>query len=643
MAALAAFASYAGPAPAQDALCRIAGCGFPAWEGRARTGLCDAHTMRYRRWRSFNRRQPGDPDPSPERYIARISRRDGGAGVNLALPAGTLLALELRFVLQHRHDSGEGFIQPREWNRFVERVNTLGVQSLLDRDIQEWSGESTERDHLPAWAGYARYVWNTLLAFQARCGLADPWEPDFWRVRALPIDQGARIGRVATLDWRTIGPAWLRDLCKRWARHQLRQGLSASHVASVRRAILALVEFCELAGWPLDRAACLTRELFDAFLDHVRGLELGAPAKTSRAVGVKLLFEQAHDLGWITLRSPRVYLRGELPRIADPLPRSLPPAVVKRLNESDAIELLEEDERAAMLVLMDCGLRATDTARLKLDVVIYGNDGAPYLRYFNHKRRREAVVPLSDRAATAIAAQRASVLERFPECEWLFPKQVANRRGQQPVDRSFVWFALRRWRDALDLRDEHGEAFHPSPHMFRHTYATGLVNRDVDLFAVQSLLDHDSPEMTCRYARLSKETLRRKWEQGQQRINIRGEVVPLDLDGELSDAAWAKEQIARAKQTLPNGYCGLPLQQTCPHPNACLTCSAFLTGQTFLPQHREQLARTEQLIELGRENGNERLVEINEATKVNLVAIIERAEQLERDNPTREEDEDAAA
>jgi hypothetical protein len=41
----------------------------------------------------------------------------------------------------------------------------------------------------------------------------------------------------------------------------------------------------------------------------------------------------------------------------------------------------------------------------------------------------------------------------------------------------------------------------------------------------------------------------------QRRINIRGETVRLDLDGPLSDAAWAKEKLARAKQTLPNGYC----------------------------------------------------------------------------------------
>ena len=60
-----------------------------------------------------------------------------------------------------------------------------------------------------------------------------------------------------------------------------------------------------------------------------------------------------------------------------------------------------------------------------------------------------------------------------------------------------------------------------------------------------------------------------------------------------------------------------------------------------MPAHREQLARTGQLIELGKQNGNERLIEINEATRVNLVAIIERAEQLERQQ--REEENDDAA
>jgi hypothetical protein len=52
-----------------------------------------------------------------------------------------------------------------------------------------------------------------------------------------------------------------------------------------------------------------------------------------------------------------------------------------------------------------------------------------------------------------------------------------------------------------------------------------------------------------------------------------------------------------------SGYGGLPLQQTCPHPNACLTCDSFLTTTEFLPAHRDQLTRTEQLIAQARADG----------------------------------------
>jgi integrase len=438
---LSVFASSAGPAAVGESLCQIAGGRFPACGGR--TGLCDAHAKRYYTWRHVMAQQLGESEASLERYVTRISRRDSGTGGSLAVPMAPLLGLELRFVIQHRHDTGEGFISPRNWGLLVERLDAIDVGSLLDHDIEAWSAERPGPRQTPLWLAYGRYAWKTLLEFRTRCGLADPWEPDVWHVRALPIDELARMARNRTLDWRPVEPAWLRELCKRWARHRLRQGISVGHVASVRRGIVALVEFCEKGGWPLDGPACLTRELFDAFLDHVRTLDQGQTVKHDLAVGVRELLEQAHDLGWISLSCPRVYLRGELPRIRDHLPRAIPPAVMKRLNEPGALELLRHDERAAVLVLMDCGLRARDTARLRIDVVITGADGAPYLRYWNHKRRREAIVPLSDRAADAIATQRASVRERFPECEWLFPRLLANRRGQRPMDYAFIWDTLR--------------------------------------------------------------------------------------------------------------------------------------------------------------------------------------------------------
>jgi len=122
--------------------------------------------------------------------------------------------------------------------------------------------------------------------------------------------------------------------------------------------------------------------------------------------------------------------------------------------------------------------------------------------------------------------------------------------------------------------------------------------------------------------------LRREWERYQQRINIHGEIVVLNIDGPLTDAAWAKENLARAKQTLPNGYCGLPLQ-SCPHPNACLTCDSFLTTAEFLPAHRQQLQRTEELLDHARTNDRQRLLDMNEPIRLNLIRVIEGLQAVE--------------
>ena len=103
----------------------------------------------------------------------------------------------------------------------------------------------------------------------------------------------------------------------------------------------------------------------------------------------------------------------------------------------------------------------------------------------------------------------------------------------------------------------------------------------------------------------------------------------LNIDGPLTDAAWAKENLARAKQTLPNGYCGLPLQQSCPHPNACLTCDSFLTTAEFLPAHRQQLQRTEELLDHARSNDRQRLLDMNEPIRLNLIRVIEGLQAVE--------------
>ena len=85
-----------------------------------------------------------------------------------------------------------------------------------------------------------------------------------------------------------------------------------------------------------------------------------------------------------------------------------------------------------------------------------------------------------------------------------------------------------------------------------------------------------------------------------------------------------KDRIAHARQALPNGYCGLPLVQTCPHPNACLSCDNFLTDSSFRAVHEQQLEHTSAAARARRARRRLRLIE-----------VLERDEQLAHPHPRR--------
>ncbi len=127
--------------------------------------------------------------------------------------------------------------------------------------------------------------------------------------------------------------------------------------------------------------------------------------------------------------------------------------------------------------------------------------------------------------------------------------------------------------------------------------------------------------MTGHYARLHDTTVRRHWE-AARKVNSTGQTVTIDPAGPLADAAWAKQRLGRVTQALPNGYCGLPVQKTCPHANACLTCPMFITTAEFLPQHRKHREQVVQIITVAEARDQTRLVEMNQQVLANLDRII---------------------
>jgi hypothetical protein len=101
----------------------------------------------------------------------------------------------------------------------------------------------------------------------------------------------------------------------------------------------------------------------------------------------------------------------------------------------------------------------------------------------------------------------------------------------------------------------------------------------------------------------------------------------IDPEGTLAQAQWTKTRYGISTRTLPNGYCGLPLQRSCPHANACLKCPVFLTGPEFLPELQEQRRRTPTLIDVSECGGQARMVEMNQQVLTNLDRMISEVEK----------------
>jgi integrase-like protein len=279
--------------------------------------------------------------------------------------------------------------------------------------------------------------------------------------------------------------------------------------------------------------------------------------------------------------------------------------------------------RLITLILIRCGLRASDACTLPFDCLLHDGQGAPYLKYFNNKMSRQAAVPIDEELEADILAQQRRVLQRWPEgSPYLFPRGMTNASGKHCITYAAYNSMLKRWLATCDIRDEHQQPVHLTPHQWRHTFATRLINRDVPQEVIRVLLDHESTQMTAHYARITDQTVRRHWEQATK-VNIKGERVTIDPDGPLAQAQWAKTRLGMATQTLPNGYCGLPVQKSCPHANACLTCPVFITGPEFLPELREQRHRTLTLIEVSNSKGQARVAEMNQQVLTNLDRMID--------------------
>jgi len=465
------------------------------------------------------------------------------------------------------------------------------------------------------------------------------WASDRWPLRELPHSDLHSTARAGSILFSGIPQPWFKEAAKRWARARLLAGAAPSTMHNYVQHVSTF------GAWLADRAlavnspAQITRAVLEDWLLAVRSSRLAAASKANRVTAVRLFLEEQWQDGLAGLPRTAVIHAGEVPHNRSRrLPRGIEAPVFDQFIDPANLALLPcEQHRTVILLLAFTGLRVSSVVTLSRQALQVGSDNHPYLRYVNVKLRREAVIPIGPALVEQLRRQeeRLTAIYGPDGTHFLLPSPPEGMRGPSrgggyhitPVTARVI---VKSYVRKAEIRDSQGRlAVWVHPHRFRHHLGTSMVNDGVPLSVIQRVLDHDSIEMTAHYAHLDDATIKREIALFHERVNIRGERIALPTDGPLGEAAWMKERIARAKQALPNGYCGLPLVQSCPHPNACLSCENFLTDSSFRHIHQQQLVHTQTLRERAKQNENVRLVELLEGDERSLRRILDGLDALE--------------
>lgn len=601
--------------------CAVRGCELLVES--ADPGLCVSHL---KRWRGRGR-------PALEWFVLECATF-GDAVFDLR-PLPLPMRLEVAYGLQCRVDDNRSKTPARPLRPLLGLLAASGASSLLQRPLEAWLAELTPVNR---WGtvprAFVRFTFQRLDDLLQGEGWQAEFPRDVWLLRRLGYPRGSGPAR---LRFDRIAQPWLRELVKRWARWRLSAGLSIHHVERDVAALTHLSVFLAACEPHLPGPAALDRPVLERYLAWLAVERPDAKGRSVELGSVAGFLAGVHQHRWAPeLPATAAIHREDRPRRPADAPRALSEHVMAQLESpANLARFAHPGYRLLTEILMGTGLRIRDACGLAIDCLLRDPGGAAYLRYRNHKMRRDAFVPVDEDLAAAITVQRDAVAERQPGATCLFPRPNANPDGAHPVGRGTYIGHLDAWLSACEVRDEAGRPVHITPHQWRHTYGTRLVNADVPLEVVRRLLDHTSLEMTAHYGRMHDRTVRDHWERARK-VNIAGEELAFDPASPLADATWLNNRLARAKMALPNGYCTLPLQQRCEVANACLTCPMFATTAEFLPQHRQQLAATRQLIDRAEQDGQQRMVEMNRTVEGNLLHIIT---SLDADDPAGPSDE----
>jgi integrase/recombinase XerD len=225
--------------------------------------------------------------------------------------------------------------------------------------------------------------------------------------------------------------------------------------------------------------------------------EIGmTPTSQARIIsGIRSFYKYCSAEG-LSKKDPTVLL--EAPRLKKALPDVLSFEEIEAIISHIDLSKPEGGRNKAILETMySCGLRVSELVNLKLSN-LYTDVG--FIRVIG-KGDKERLVPIGESAVKFINIYRKDIRVHIPVKPGHEDILFLNRRGAK-LTRVMIFLLLK------ELVKQAGIKKNISPHTFRHSFATHLVEGGADLRAVQQMLGHESITTTEIYTHLDRDYLR---------------------------------------------------------------------------------------------------------------------------------------
>lgn len=280
---------------------------------------------------------------------------------------------------------------------------------------------------------------------------------------------------------------------------QLEKSLSDNSVQAYLRDIELLTQYLLSIHSPKNPADISLKDL-QLFLKWINELGMTGSSQARIISGLRAFYKYC-ALENISRTDPTTLL--ESPKLKRSLPDTLSfEEIESMLTEIDLSKPEGGRNKAILETMYSCGLRVSEVVGLKISQ-LYLDVG--FIRVIG-KGDKERLVPIGSSAAKYINIYRKDIRVHVQPSKGNEDILFLNKRGSK-LSRVMIFYIIK------DLAQRAGIKKTVSPHTFRHSFATHLVEGGADLRAVQEMLGHASITTTEIYTHLDRDFLRKTLEQ----------------------------------------------------------------------------------------------------------------------------------